>query len=45
MDTEGWGTFTIYVRMHIKDDSVLDLEHCLELLYPDGAESPACYLG
>jgi transcription initiation factor IIF auxiliary subunit len=41
MDTEGWGTFTIYARLHFKDESVLDLEHCLELLYPDGEESEA----
>ncbi len=34
LKTSGWGVFTIYIRLNFKDDSVLDLEHDLELYYP-----------
>jgi len=36
LETLGWGIFTIYARIHFKDETVLDLEHELELYYPDG---------
>jgi transcription initiation factor IIF auxiliary subunit len=36
LDTAGWGTFTIYARINFKDETVLELQHELELLYPDG---------
>jgi transcription initiation factor IIF auxiliary subunit len=35
LKNSGWGTFTMYVRISFKDDTVLDLEHELELNYPD----------
>lgn len=39
-DTRGWGTFTIYIRVYFKDQSVMDLEHDLELNYPFEEETP-----
>lgn len=36
LETSGWGTFTIYARINFKDKSVLELEHELELYYPEG---------
>lgn len=36
IETAGWGTFTIYAKVHRKDDSQVKLTHDLELLYPDG---------
>ncbi len=36
LDSSGWGIFTIYVRINFKDETVIDLEHELELEYPDG---------
>lgn len=41
LDSSGWGTFTIYVRINFKDETVLDLEHELELFYDDGEVAPA----
>jgi transcription initiation factor IIF auxiliary subunit len=35
LSTSGWGIFTIYARVNFKDATVLDLEHELELAYPD----------
>ncbi|MEP7238065.1 MAG: pYEATS domain-containing protein [Ferruginibacter sp.] len=37
----GWGTFIIYARLNFKDGSVLELEHELELFYPDGQKTEA----
>ena len=39
LTTSGWGTFTIYVIINFKDKSVLELEHELELAYPDGKKN------
>lgn len=39
LQTSGWGTFIIYVRLNFKDGSVLDLEHELELYYPSGEKN------
>ncbi len=36
LDSSGWGIFTIYVRINFKDETVIDLEHDLQLEYPDG---------
>lgn len=41
LDTSGWGVFTIYIRINFKNETVLDLEHELELYYPDGKENIA----
>lgn len=38
LDNSGYGTFTVYARIALKDDSVVDLEHELELYYPEGEE-------
>lgn len=35
LDSSGWGTFTIYARIIFKDKTVMDLQHELELTYPD----------
>lgn len=40
LDSSGWGTFVIYVRINFKDETVIDLEHNLELFYDDGEPSP-----
>ena len=39
LKTSGWGTFTIYARLNFKDNSVLELEHELELSYPSGEKN------
>ena len=39
LDTEGWGVFTIFARLHLKDGSKVPLEHQLELEYPDGTKN------
>jgi transcription initiation factor IIF auxiliary subunit len=42
LETGGWGTFTIYATMVLKDGSTLPrLEHELELYYPNGQASTA----
>ncbi|WP_296703488.1 pYEATS domain-containing protein [Algoriphagus sp.] len=41
LDSSGWGTFTIYIRLHFLDKSILDLEHELELYYPFEMEEKA----
>lgn len=41
LNASGWGTFTIFVRVNFKDETVLDLEHELELFYPDGTKTVA----
>lgn len=35
LTTAGWGTFTIYAQINFKDSTVLELEHDLELYYPE----------
>ena len=39
LETSGWGIFTIYARISFKDETVLDLEHELELYYPSGEKN------
>ena len=36
LETSGWGGFTIYALVNFKDKTVLELEHELELFYPNG---------
>lgn len=38
LKSSGWGTFTIYIRIHFHDKNrqTLHLEHELELEYPNG---------
>jgi transcription initiation factor IIF auxiliary subunit len=36
LETSGWGTFTIYARLNFEDNSVIELQHELELYYDDG---------
>ena len=31
----GWGTFVIYAHINFKDDTILEIEHELELGYPE----------
>jgi len=37
LETGGWGIFRIYAKVFFKDKSELNLEHDLELEYPDAA--------
>lgn len=39
LESSGWGTFTIYARVNFKDETVLELEHELELYYPEDGEA------
>lgn len=39
LEASGWGTFTIYAIINFKDSSILELDHELELYYPDGQPS------
>ena len=39
LETEGWGTFTIFAQLHLKDDSLISLQHELYLEYPDGSQN------
>jgi transcription initiation factor IIF auxiliary subunit len=41
LETAGWGTFTIYAKVVMKDGEEQHLEHELELAYPDDAPAPA----
>ena len=34
LETSGWGVFIIYIRINFKDNTILELEHKLELQYP-----------
>ena len=36
LESEGWGEFMIYATVVLKDGSEEQLEHWLELYYPDG---------
>lgn len=38
LSSAGWGTFTIFAKVTKKDGEVIDMEHELELHYPDDAE-------
>ena len=41
LETAGWGTFTIYAKVFRRDGAVVELEHELELRYPDGRATQA----
>lgn len=41
LESSGWGTFTIYARITFKDKTVLDLEHELDLTYPEEENNAA----
>jgi transcription initiation factor IIF auxiliary subunit len=36
LSANGWGVFTIYVLIHLRDNSEVQLSHELELHYPSG---------
>ena len=40
LETAGWGTFQLYAKVVLKDTSVVNLEHYLELEYPDDEGTP-----
>ena len=35
LNAGGWGTFVIYAHINFEDDTILELEHELELEYPE----------
>ena len=39
LDTEGWGVFTLFGRLYLKDGMEVPLEHELVLEYPDGEKN------
>ncbi len=39
LETEGWGSFTIYAKVVLKNKDEISLEHDLSLRYPDGSEN------
>jgi transcription initiation factor IIF auxiliary subunit len=39
LETVGWGTFTIYARLVLKNKEEIALEHELNLEYPDGSKN------
>ena len=39
LEAGGWGTFTIYARINMKDGKRSDLKHELSLTYPNGEEA------
>ena len=39
LEAEGWGIFTIYAKLFLKDGTQVPLEHDLHLEYPDGTEN------
>ena len=41
LKTEGWGVFTIYAKLYLKDKSEITLAHDLYLEYPDGESNLA----
>lgn len=41
LEAEGWGIFTIYVRVFLKDGDEIPLTHRLSLEYPDGTNNLA----
>jgi transcription initiation factor IIF auxiliary subunit len=41
LESSGWGTFTIHVKVVTKAGGEQHLEHELELFYPDDAPAPA----
>jgi len=41
LEAEGWGIFTIYIRLFLKDGNEIPLTHRLTLEYPDGTTNLA----
>lgn len=41
LESAGWGVFTIYARICLKDKTEIAIEHDLELQYPDGKKNLA----
>ena len=39
LKTAGWGVFTIYARINFKTATHIELEHELELRYPEGTKN------
>ena len=39
LSSEGWGIFTIYCKVFLKDGRQIPLEHDLYLAYPDGTQN------
>jgi len=39
LKASGWGTFTLYAKLQMKDGSEIHLEHELELFYPEDTEN------
>lgn len=39
LQTAGWGVFTVYAKLCFKDGETKNLEHELELYYPDGKQT------
>lgn len=40
LEAEGWGTFKVHARVKLKDGRVRNLEHDLELFYPNDEAAP-----
>jgi transcription initiation factor IIF auxiliary subunit len=40
LDTSGWGTFTLHLRIEHRDGHETSIDHDLSLLYPDGTPTP-----
>lgn len=41
LKTGGWGTFTVYANVVFNDGQTVNLDHELELYYPDGDKATA----
>lgn len=39
LQSEGWGVFTIYARIYLKNNTEVAIEHDLHLEYPDGKKN------
>lgn len=40
IQASGWGTFRIYIVINLKDETVIEMHHDLELEYPDETKEP-----
>lgn len=41
LETEGWGVFTLYARVKLKNGTARQLKHALKLNYPGGKQTSA----
>lgn len=39
LKTAGWGVFTLYAKAFLKNGESVEMEHELELFYPDGTQT------